>query len=128
MRIRALLVMLPVLAACSGWTDQVTGPQASKLPSAVQQGVGSPGLQDRYIVVFRDDVADPSGLTDQLVRSFGGTVHFRYAYALKGFAATLSAAAIDALQRNPAVSFIEPDGMLKGSNSRVRTANAISRA
>ena len=93
MRFRALLFMLPVLAACSAWTDQVSGPQTSKLPSAAQQAVASPGLQDRYIVVFRDDVVDPSGLTDQLVRPFGGTVHFRYAYALKGFAATLPAAA-----------------------------------
>ena len=104
--------MLPVLAACSGWTDQVTGPQTSKLPTAVQQAVGSPGLQDRYIVVFRDDVVDPSGLTDQLVRLYGGTVHFRYAHALKGFAATLPTAAIEALLRNPSVSFIEPDGIV----------------
>jgi len=122
-RFRALLVMLPIFAACSGWTDQVTGPQASKLAPAVQQAVGSQGLQD-YIVVFRDDVVDPSGLTDQLVRSFGGTVHFRYAYALKGFAATLPAAAIDALQRNPAVSFIEPDGIVTVSGSG--TDNTVS--
>ena len=116
--------MLPLLAACSSWTDQVTGPQTSKLPSAAQQAVASPGLQDRYIVVFRDDVVDPSGLTDQLVRPFGGTVHFRYAYAIKGFAATLPAAAIAALQRNPAVSFIEPDGIVTASGSG--TDNTVS--
>lgn len=115
--------MLPLLAACSSWTDQVTGPQASKLAPAVQQAVGSPGLQD-YIVVFRDDVVNPSGLTDQLVSQFGGTVHFRYAYALKGFAATLPAAAIDALQRNPAVSFIERDGIVTVSGSG--TDNTVS--
>ena len=117
MRFRALLFILPLLAACSGWTDQVTGPQASKLPTAVQQAVGSPGLQDRYIVVFRDDVVNPSGLTDQLVGQLGGTVHFRYASAIKGFAATLPAAAIAGLQRNPHVSFIEPDGIVTVSGS-----------
>ena len=116
--------MLPLLAACSGWTDQVTGPQTSKLPTAVQQALGSPGLQDRYIVVFRDDVVNPSDLTDQLVRPFGGTVHFRYAYALKGFAATLPPAALEALQRNPAVSYIEPDGIVTTTASG--TDNTVS--
>src|SRR5688572_25742087 len=111
-RFRALLFMLPLLAACSSWTDQVTGPQASKLPTAVQQAVGSPSLQDRYIVVFRDDVVNPAALTDQLVGQFGGTVHFRYAHAIKGFAATLPAGALTGLQRNPNVSFIEPDGIV----------------
>jgi hypothetical protein len=69
-------------------------------------------------------VVNPSGLTDQLVGQFGGTVHFRYAYALKGFAATLPSAAIDALQRNPAVSFIEPDGIVTASGSG--TDNTVS--
>jgi subtilisin family serine protease len=68
-------------------------------------------MADRYIVVFRDDVQNPGALTDGLVNQFGGTVHFRYAHAIKGFAATLPAAAIAGISRNPNVSYIEPDAV-----------------
>ena len=80
------------------------------------------GLADRYIVVFRDDVQNPDALTDALVAQGGGTVHYRYAHAIKGFAATLPAAAIDGVSRNPNVAYIEPDGVVSIS----ATDNSVS--
>lgn len=109
MRPRALLLALPVLAACADWTDDIAGPAVNNLPSQVASQQVS--LADRYIVVFRDDVQNPGALTDALVGQFGGSVHFRYAYAIKGFAATLPPAAVVGIQRNPNVAFIESDGV-----------------
>lgn len=107
----AVLIALPALAACGSWTDQVAGPN-NKLPTQVQSNVSAQDVRDRYIVVFRNDVQDPSALSDALVRQAGGTVHFRYAHALKGFAATLPAAAVAGIRNNPMVSLIEADGIV----------------
>jgi len=108
----ALLAALPLLAACADWTDQVAGPPAMNIPSQIQSSLGPQELLDRYIVVFRDDVQDPSAAADQLVQAFGGVVHFRYQYAIKGFAATLPASALDGIRRSTIVSYIEPDGIV----------------
>ena len=109
MRHRFLPLAITALAACSTWTDDIAGPLDA--PSA-QVAVGQGGLADRYIVVFRNDVQNPAVLADDLARQFGGTVHFRYAHAFKGFAATLPPGAVDAIQRNPNVAFIEADGIM----------------
>jgi subtilisin family serine protease len=122
MKGRALVLALPLVAACSNWTDQVSGPSMN--PTAVQMAVDPQDLRDRYIVVFNDNVTNPSAVTDQLAAQFGATVHFRYAYAIKGFAATIPAATINGLRNNPNVSFIEPDGIVTVSDSG--TDNSVS--
>lgn len=66
-------------------------------------------IPDRYIVVFKSDVQDPPGLAKKLVGEHKGRLRFAYSRALKGFAADLSDAAIEALENNPNVAFIEPD-------------------
>lgn len=70
-------------------------------------------IADRYIVVFR------SGTTHAAVtaaingaRAQGGRLHFQYAAALTGFAATLPARALDAVSRNPNVAYIEADQVM----------------
>lgn len=124
MKIRhALLAALPLFAACADWTDQVAGPSAN-LPSQVRSSLTSQDLLDRYIVVFQNDVSNPSAVADQLVQSFGGVVHFRYEHAIKGFAATLPAAALEGIQRSPMVSYIVPDGIATTMGSG--TDNTVS--
>jgi subtilisin family serine protease len=66
-------------------------------------------IPHRYIVTFRDTVADPVAESDRLVRGLGGQRHHAYRNALKGFAATLSDAAIERLRSNPDVVAIEQD-------------------
>lgn len=62
-----------------------------------------------YIVVFRDDVADPRGKALGLARAFGGTVGHSYSAALKGFSGTFSGPAIAALATDPSVAYVERD-------------------
>jgi aqualysin 1 len=95
-----------LLGAC---TDRLESPTAPSAPAPSLAAAQS--LRDRYIVVFHDDVSDPGTLADALVHANGGTVHFRYSHALKGFAATLPAPALDAIRRNPNVSYVEADGI-----------------
>ena len=87
------------------------GPERSTGKPAPVVGTNSPrAIPDRYIVVMdktvtaaqRRNVADQAGAN-------GGQVHFRYSSAIKGFAATLPARAVDRLRSNPNVSYIEAD-------------------
>jgi len=96
----AVAVLLSAgLAACrEATTPQVPEPSAS---ASVVRG--------QYIVVFRDGVTDPVGLSNQMAKAQGGTLRFTYTSALKGFAARLSDAGARALARNPHVAYVEPD-------------------
>jgi len=100
--------------ACS----DVTRPQPGDA-SAAQSGV----VPGEYIVVFRPSVADPAALATQLVRANGGTVRFTYTSALKGFAATLPAAAAQALARNPLVAYVEADQVYRADVTQSMDAN-----
>src|SRR6266545_4060846 len=76
-----------------------------------------------YIVVFQPGVANPAVLAAQLVRGQGGTLRFTYTSALKGFAATLPAAAAQALAHNPLVSYVEQDQVYRVDVTQSMDAN-----
>src|ERR1043166_9742782 len=94
------------VAACTDRSAQVAGPERALAP---QLAVGSVNPADRYVVVFRHDLGAPDSLTDRLIQQHGGTVHFRYHYALKGFAAILPPQALQGIRNNPNVVRLEPD-------------------
>jgi len=95
----AAAAMLVIAAACRDAT-RPEQPVAAAQPSPV------PG---EYIVVFQPSVTNPAALAAQLVRANGGTLRYTYTSALKGFAATLPAAAAQTLARNPLVAYVEQD-------------------
>ena len=73
---------------------------------------GDIDLKDRYIVVFKEWVGNVDQTTDQIVKQHGGVVHYRYRTALKGFAATLPAEALNGIRNNPNVDYIEADQIM----------------
>ncbi|HEX7189848.1 MAG TPA: S8 family peptidase [Actinomycetes bacterium] len=112
---------LAVTAAVATATAALSlGSAAAAAPDAPERSTGKPApvvgtnspraIPDRYIVVMDKTVtaAQRSNAADQ-ARANGGQVHFRYSSALKGFAATLPARAVDRLRANPNVSYIEAD-------------------
>lgn len=68
------------------------------------------GPPESVIVVFRDGVANPVDLAQQLGRQHGVAPSHVYQHALKGFAASLPARAVEGLSRNPNVAWVEADG------------------
>ncbi|HEY0036710.1 MAG TPA: S8 family peptidase [Longimicrobium sp.] len=109
-RSRRLIIAIAAaigLAACS---DTPSGPNAApSAPPAASKGGAREMIPDRYVVVFKNSVGDAPGLARQLASAHGGNVHHTYQHAIKGFAATLPAAAVSALRNNPNVAYIEQD-------------------
>lgn len=82
----------------------------SPQPTAASHPFGpSQPIAGRYIVVFKDNVANPAAETANLMRGLGGTLHHTYARAIKGFAASLPEAALQGIRNNPNVDYIEQD-------------------
>ena len=104
------------VAAAAGCADDAVGPSARR-PSAGEAPLLSRGaaetIRDRYIVVFRAGTRDAPGLARNLVAAHGGKLHFTYQHALRGFAATLPAPALEAVRRNPNVEYVQPDGIAR---------------
>jgi aqualysin 1 len=107
------VLLLAVLASCNPDTPAPTGvPTGISAPTALAPLVSVQGaIPDRYIVVLKAGGGDVSAFSQSIVSTHGGKVHYNYRYALKGFAATLSPAAVDALRRNPLVSLVSADGI-----------------
>jgi aqualysin 1 len=103
----AAALAVAALAACSD--DITTVPTAADAEADLSRGGAA--VADRYIVVFKNGVSDAPGLARQLTEAHGGTLRHTYRHALQGFAATLPAAAAEALRNNPNVAYVEPDGV-----------------
>ena len=101
----ALLAAALVTAACQDTATPLQSPKSLLFGDP-------PVVSSRYIVVFTDGVADPIGLSQTLVSAYGGSLLYAYANAFNGFAATLSAPAVAALQQNPLVAYVEPDNVV----------------
>jgi len=83
--------------------------QAGPAPLLQVQRARGRAIPDQYIVVFTDAVTDPDGESDRVVRQRGGRRLHAYRGALRGFAAQLSPAAVEALRSDPRIAAIEED-------------------
>lgn len=92
----------------------VEPPTLSSTFSRVSDGAPA-AIPDQHIVLFAKGTADAPGLARRLVGEHGGELKFAYSSAVQGFAAKLSARAVEALRRNPQVASIEPDMVVRTS-------------
>jgi subtilisin family serine protease len=86
-------------------------PQSDSQLSASAQAAGL--RADDWIVVFRDATSDAPGLARRLVAANGGSIRYTYSHAIKGFAGNLPPQAIDAIQNDPNVAYVERDGIVQ---------------
>jgi hypothetical protein len=98
---RRIAVGLVLLAFGCAAPDEAIGPVGTTALLQTQSG------SQVYIVVLQKDHPDPAGVA----ASIGAAPKHVYRRAIKGFAAELNSAAAAALQRNPNVVLIEPDGV-----------------
>jgi subtilisin family serine protease len=129
---RFLPPMLAVLAlaACSDAPQSpmaATSPDQMKAPVAPYYSKGDAGVDGDYIVVFKDDVDDVLSKADAKILKHGGKEKFKYDKAIKGFAATLSTAALAALQADPDVAYIEQDQVVTANTTQTGATWGLDR-
>ncbi len=71
-------------------------------------------IPDRYIVVLKDS-ARKSDVPQaaQVAEGAGGKIHFTYNTALKGYAATLNANALEMVRRQPNIAYVTADQIVR---------------
>jgi len=109
-----LLAIVFVFAACN---DEPSSPisstdHAGREAAFMEKSSEGIDVKDRYIVVFKQNVGNPDRLVDEMSRGAGMQVHYRYRHAIKGFAATIPAQALEGIRRNPNVDYVEADGIV----------------
>jgi aqualysin 1 len=113
--VRTLPLLIVAGVAVAGCRDVPTAPATpdASVETVAPLLAAAPGngIRDRYIVVLRNGTQNVPGLAKRLVATHGGLLHHTYQHALRGFAATLPAAAVDAVRRNPNVAYVEQDGI-----------------
>ncbi|MCP5264631.1 MAG: S8 family peptidase [Burkholderiaceae bacterium] len=94
--------------------DAATDPSTISLDASVDRASsGKERPKRHYVVVFKDDVENPSAEADRLVLGRGAKINFSFRNVIKGFAVTLPDAAADAfleaMTHNPRVDRVEVD-------------------
>ena len=107
----AVALSAVLVAACAEPTSiptSTTPLEPSDEAPVFARGEGGP-IPGQYIVVFKDDVDDASGLSQRMSNEHAATRLYTYTGVLKGFAARMSPQAAEALTRNPNVAYVEQD-------------------
>jgi subtilisin family serine protease len=118
-----LALAVLVISSCNQ-SEPLAPDTASPASAFARNAAAGKVIPGSYIVVFQPAVKDAPGLARKLAGDAGGTVRFTYAHALKGFAGTLPAPAIEALRRNPLVASVEPDLELTAAETEATPLNS----
>jgi subtilisin len=79
------------------------------------EAVAAPPPPAPYVIVLDDALEDSVEATTRLARGVGFATRLRYEHALKGFAADLTPAQLEAVQAAPEVAFVEPDQVVSAT-------------
>ena len=121
----------PVALSIAEPDTEGTGVASSQASASLSQLARSlaPGdpVPGHYIVVLRSNVQDVAGAARELTAQHGRTPTFVYSRSLRGFAAMLPDAAVDALSRSPKVAYVEQDRVTTVSDTQTGATWGLDR-
>lgn len=82
---------------------------------------------ERYIVVLKDSVRDSRSVASEHSRSHQAEVNYVYSNALKGYAAKIPAGRLQAIERDPRVAYVEPDGIATTTTTQTNATWGLDR-
>jgi subtilisin len=103
------LALLQVTAGVGAAPESQGRPDAPDSESVPGQQISAQAIPERYIVVLKPDVADPRQVANEKAQRHGLTVSHVYQNALKGYAARIPAARLDAVRADPRVLLVSED-------------------
>lgn len=105
-RLAGYFLVMAVMFSCSTREEYVL-PEDSDLQ--LKRAQSGDATDDRYIVMFRDDVTDPQGMAETMKNRYGFRKGHVYEHVFKGFSAAIPEQAMEGLRHNPHIALIEPD-------------------
>ena len=107
----ALFAVGLIFSGCSSDSELTSVEPTPELSEAQLQKLAATGaaIPNHYIVVFNDDVANPSAVANEMAQAHGLGLKYTYGYALKGFAAMVPSGRLAALEADPRVRYVVPD-------------------
>jgi subtilisin family serine protease len=84
---------------------------AAMLVAAVPSVLAAPA-SDQYIIVLKDDVAHPANVAHRHEENRGAELGHIYGTAIKGYSAELAPNELKAIEQDPNVDYVEPDGVM----------------
>ncbi len=127
-RMAMLAVGVMILAGCEDSRAPLSPIEAAPKGPLMSRAESAGMIPGRYIVVFEDGVGNVAEEARGMVAAHGGTLHYTYETALRGFAANLPAAAVQALGSNPNVAYIEADQVMTAIGSQTNATWGLDRA
>jgi len=113
-----------VLVACTD--DRLVQPPPPDLAPRVEARRAPAGvIPGQYIIVLRDDVAEPVQVATQLALAHRLTLRHTYRYAVKGFSAIVPEGRLEAIRQHPLVAYVQPNRYVTiHTDSTVRLSSA----
>ncbi len=116
----SLLFALILVMSCSK-QDELTD-EVFRLKNSDLRELSNSLIEDnRFIVVFKENVAVPAITAESIGKSFGLVVGHVYQQVLKGFSAFIPAEVLDELRNHPMIDYIEKDIILQANSQTVPT-------
>jgi hypothetical protein len=113
LRFRAVLAIVLLLALVPSFlAHQPANANAPSAPRPVESDHSPQNIENKYIVVLRDDVIGAASVTAAVKQRKDVTIQHEFTSALKGFSAEMPEHEAERLRNDPRVALVEPDKLI----------------